>query len=450
MYVRKQQKLFQISGLIIFLFLMGCQTEAPIQEAALTPEAFPTVVDRTSTPTPQKNTQPTEQTTPTTRKTYEYISPQSVEAANLISENFHSLPYGQYILLTMEGGLFAITTDGKQTYQIGTTYSGEPITTDGRILQIDFAYNPLGKTINLLDGTVDRDHLIGQISPDGKWIADNSTGSNAEYTIQITNIESGVETNLPLGYYFDHHNFESFMSDVQWSKDGQYLQYMIIPIIHALPREEPLDPTQPMFGIYQMDAGCLAEPQTCTDHITKIANIHEEMYFESALAFSPDNSLAVINTGSKFIVFNLQTHDRYNLLNTSSTLYSFHYAISPDNQWLAYSGDGTNILIQSIHRGDANTIAADLNHATVLGWLTAPYLQIGDSFKVLPAGDHIYIRENPDLDSDEITFLISGNTFTVLDGPIQEDGYTWWYIHSDVDGMEGWISEFYGWYEKVE
>ena len=51
------------------------------------------------------------------------------------------------------------------------------------------------------------------------------------------------------------------------------------------------------------------------------------------------------------------------------------------------------------------------------------------------------VRETPGTDARLITRVNPGQEFTVMGGPQQASGYTWFQIRSDSGDIEGWIAE---------
>ena len=84
-----------------------------------------------------------------------------------------------------------------------------------------------------------------------------------------------------------------------------------------------------------------------------------------------------------------------------------------------------------------------------LNWLTVPF-QSGDVLTITEEGANLNLRETPSLDGAVLQKLQPGDTVTILDGPAEADGYTWWYMQVETDGIEGWAVEDYGWYKSVE
>jgi hypothetical protein len=376
-----------------------------------------------------------------------------------IKENFASLPSGGYILYSDGQGMKVISEDGKYRQVISSTLQGIPISADGRILSTlsDSNSNDHSGYINLLTGENKQMEQLGAISPDLKWIAeaDYCDAQINQLGLEVISIKANTTfcTYIDKLKWLESNQTAELISRVRWSPDASQLAYMKVSI--AKPEFANQDwSTLASSGLYIVDASCFQDPRTCNQKTSfsvfapqkAKSNSTSELY----LNWSPDGTVVVLNSGQLFIVSDLKTKYAWKLEKIPSPLKdSYQYfGISPDNEWIAYSGDSTNILLQPIYDGEPIEIAHDMENVQVLGWIMAPLLETEAAFRVLPGGDHVRIRRTANFNSIQTGTLYDGNTFTVLDGPVQEDGYTWWYIHSDVDGVEGWVTEFYGRYEN--
>lgn len=67
-------------------------------------------------------------------------------------------------------------------------------------------------------------------------------------------------------------------------------------------------------------------------------------------------------------------------------------------------------------------------------------LAVGASAWVQSAGGkNLRLRDNPGLQSNAFAGLPPGTKMTLLEGPVQDDGYPWWRIRTE-DGREGWVA----------
>jgi uncharacterized protein YgiM (DUF1202 family) len=84
------------------------------------------------------------------------------------------------------------------------------------------------------------------------------------------------------------------------------------------------------------------------------------------------------------------------------------------------------------------------------GWTADDFLDVADvgadtSFAigatVAVNDDRVNLRAGTGLDADILDKLSTGTTATVLDGPVETDGYTWYQL--DVNGVTGWVASDY-------
>lgn len=77
----------------------------------------------------------------------------------------------------------------------------------------------------------------------------------------------------------------------------------------------------------------------------------------------------------------------------------------------------------------------------VLGSYAAPgALAVGVTAWVRNAGGkNLRLRDKPGLQSNAFAGLPPGTQMTLLDGPVQDDGYPWWHVRVS-DGREGWVA----------
>lgn len=81
-----------------------------------------------------------------------------------------------------------------------------------------------------------------------------------------------------------------------------------------------------------------------------------------------------------------------------------------------------------------------------------PRLQVGGNGRVLPVLANT-VRANPSLSGPRVAQLLAGSIFSVLDGPLCADGYTWYHVQPADGSVGGWTAEGGGeeyWLEPVE
>jgi SH3-like domain-containing protein len=68
--------------------------------------------------------------------------------------------------------------------------------------------------------------------------------------------------------------------------------------------------------------------------------------------------------------------------------------------------------------------------------------RVGERVRVtMSSGGQLSVRETPGTDARLLTRISPGQEFTVMGGPQQASGYTWFQIRSDSGDIEGWVAE---------
>jgi SH3-like domain-containing protein len=68
--------------------------------------------------------------------------------------------------------------------------------------------------------------------------------------------------------------------------------------------------------------------------------------------------------------------------------------------------------------------------------------RVGERVRItMSSGGQLSVRETPGTDARLLTRVNPGQEFTVMGGPQQASGYTWFQIRSDSGDIEGWIAE---------
>jgi hypothetical protein len=74
---------------------------------------------------------------------------------------------------------------------------------------------------------------------------------------------------------------------------------------------------------------------------------------------------------------------------------------------------------------------------------------VGQSYRITESGDHLNLREEPNLEAVVNDQLRAGEIVTVLKGPVDQDQYYWFRL-STAGGQEGWAVDHRGWYRAEE
>lgn len=68
--------------------------------------------------------------------------------------------------------------------------------------------------------------------------------------------------------------------------------------------------------------------------------------------------------------------------------------------------------------------------------------QVGDRVRVtMPVGGQLSVRNSPGVNAALLARVNPGQEYTVLAGPQQTDGFTWYQIRSDDGALEGWAAD---------
>ena len=130
-------------------------------------------------------------------------------------------------------------------------------------------------------------------------------------------------------------------------------------------------------------------------------------------------------------------------------------AWSPDGEWLAYSYPNNpepnyeDIFIIPAKGGEPILVLDSPEEKSVIGWLVIPWpFQSGDNYTITAAGADLNLRDAPSLTGVILRKLQPGDAITILSGPVNTDGYTWWQMQT-ADGTAGWAVNIPEWYAPV-
>jgi uncharacterized protein YgiM (DUF1202 family) len=66
--------------------------------------------------------------------------------------------------------------------------------------------------------------------------------------------------------------------------------------------------------------------------------------------------------------------------------------------------------------------------------------RVGDRVQVTMSTGELSVRVTPGTDAELVVRISPGQQYTIMGGPQEADGYTWYQIRSDDGGTEGWVA----------
>ena len=235
-----------------------------------------------------------------------------------------------------------------------------------------------------------------------------------------------------------------------WTSDGQWISFFFGP--NGRPGSDGGTCGSEGDGIYIVDTECLDAPDTCKPQVLLAGNEYS-CYFAPSW-WSPSGNYLALNSGTSGI-------GRLNLIDPwKKTFHEYDdnacgFTWSPGGQKFAvnFSGyytdkdsDCSDIYIGSIDGSEP--VIFQKGVGTVVGWIYKLTFDPGDVMSITPAGHDLNLRASPSLSTDVLRKLQPDDTVTILEGPVEADGYTWWKMKTN-DGLEGWAVEVSVWYEPV-
>ncbi len=197
-----------------------------------------------------------------------------------------------------------------------------------------------------------------------------------------------------------------------------------------------------------------------------VANITNSSSREPSFVWAPDSSRIAFQTDrdgnwEMYIInvdgsnpIRLTNHDELdapNLWSPSGDYIAFVSKRSGEPQIFTYMMDDHSIQQITYSNGypylaDFWTNKGNLDYS-LLDMINL--FQIGASLKITNEGDNLNVRTLPRTESEILVFLKSGDVVNILDGPIYEDGYSWWKISIIGQNDIGWVAENVDWFEPL-
>lgn len=104
--------------------------------------------------------------------------------------------------------------------------------------------------------------------------------------------------------------------------------------------------------------------------------------------------------------------------------------------WRVDDGDG-NVGWVAESDGETEWLSPRMGEAQPVD--RAP--RVGDRVQVTMSNGDLSVRVTPGTDAELVTRVAQGQQFTVMGGPQQASGYTWYQIRSDDGAVEGWAAD---------
>jgi dipeptidyl aminopeptidase/acylaminoacyl peptidase len=179
----------------------------------------------------------------------------------------------------------------------------------------------------------------------------------------------------------------------------------------------------------------------------------------SHLAWSPDGKKIYFRSFEgcgDIIELDIEKGSTTNLTNTPK-IADVDPALSADGKYISYSTSSYYPCDQSeVHGYEGDKIyimrnngqnATQLLNATGYqsSWWPISAIRISWKYRITQAGANLNVRELPVKSAKSLATLPDGTIFSVLNGPQNSDGFSWWRIRTD-NGIEGWIADVPGWY----
>lgn len=330
----------------------------------------------------------------------------------------------------------ALTVDGTKLAYLADYYASSPI--KGRLKVLDLATNVV-QEVPVAAGCGGPSW-----SPDGTKLALRCE-DDGQSAIVVVTLSTGEQTKIGVA------NADLWFPS--WSPDEQWLAYSNGP--HGMSGPDGIC-GQPEDGVYFIDTKCLDHPDTCQPQVALVGNEH--LCYYPPLWWSSSSQILALNVSQvpnlgwlTFIGIGQKSY--YRQLDEHATNFSWspdgrHFAVNFFHSYSRskYSTNNNDIYIGSIDTSDDPVLLkADLG--IVIGWIYKLTFRTGDILSITPAGHDLNLREAPSIHAAVLRKLQPGDTVTILEGPVEADGYTWWRMRT-ADGLEGWAVEVAAWYQK--
>jgi hypothetical protein len=458
---KRNSKIYPFFLFVIFV-LAACTPALPIQTPiplqTITPSA--TVISSLSTPSLMPTAAPAETITPSPIPT-QFLPAEKPSPSPTVEplDPFPVLKPGQYLLYIHEplptpdksqSNLTIISLDSKTKVEWNLPLgwgSGRPrLSPDRKTLAFVGSLEFLGPSfaalmdvesgkIRYLDRSIGHFDNYGVAwSPDGKYLA-----ASSDHDIQVISVSDGKRTVMKMECL-------DLCFGVEWSPDGKWLSYAEGDFM-----------LRDKSGIFLIGTDCLDQPETCYEHKRGPISPNDSLPYVY-VGWSPDGKYfaAAVGGGSGHNI----TLDFINAL-TGKTERKLEipnsYLVgidamtwSPDGEWIAYAQQIMGVYLTRAQGGAPIELAKVGNELiTLLQWISVPQpFAPGSVYTITSGGAYLNLRAQPALDGKVLKVLPAGEAITILEGPTQAGGYTWWHMRAR-DGTDGWAVDIPDWYAPI-
>jgi hypothetical protein len=353
-----------------------------------------------------------------------------------------TLTPGQYLLFWKSTGqtsnsLIAKSRDGNSEYTLMTGLSKIGVISpdyERMIIRVgEIGSNDFRLAIrNLVDGSTTEIPNIKNCtelnwSPDGDKIVASCIDG-----IRVISLSNGHYVNITSWLVIvDNANWSTPI----WSPDGKWIAYLNRPDIHIYLSS----------GLYVTDVSCLSDVTTCPSKT--VGPFSQALY--PPFAWSPDSQYLATTLGTSISILDFNRNIYQEIFSVQHGYLPQSIAWSPDGEYIGFDIFETDLYI--VRAKDGRVIYHDPTfYNLVLNWITIPHPWVsGDVYSITQDGANLNMRDYPALNGTVLRKLHPGNKVTILSGPREADGYTWWQMQAE-DGTIGWAVNIPEWYAPVD
>lgn len=364
------------------------------------------------------------------------------------------LPPDEYLVYMIQQNIYASSLDGKINKIIGQS-RGQSIDSylfEGSVFQVYDSENNMFVFYRLQNGKLEKIAAIknkvgdscwnNAISPDLHWQV--MICGETERQIILRNLKSGKEEIINKGGPGTD-NPVDILNPV-WSPDGSWLVYFQADLASTQYENNSLE---------FIHFTCKVDNHDCTwEKVGPFIMGGEAAWGQYDVAWSPDSQeFAFILPGKDFSIeiFDIKSLGFRNI--DISKYPATFLEWTPDARNLIISNP-SGIYVYSLENSKITKLVSitEPNEIELVGWISTykqPIFEVNEFLSVTTAGNGARIRNTPSLFGSIIYKLATNEVITILDGPIEADGYTWWKVSLQGSEIEGWVAENGEWYSSI-